>query len=217
MKKLITIVAAAVLAFVIFNFSTQAVTVKNKKAKPPVGELLRDGDIVFQSTASMQCNAVQMATHSPYSHCGIVFKENNKVYVYEAVQPVKKTLLEEWIKQGKSGKFDVKRLKKSDSLLPASVLQKMKIYATGFIGKKYDLYFEWTDERIYCSEYVWKIYKNAANIEVGKLKQLKDFDLTSTEVKQILKERYGNSIPYNETVISPADIFKSELLVGVQL
>jgi hypothetical protein len=35
-------------------------------------------------------------------------------------------------------------------------------------------------------------------------------------VKKKMKERYGNKIPLNEIVISPASIFNSELLVTVK-
>ena len=41
---------------------------------------------------------------------------------------------------------------------------------------------------------IWKIYQRGANIEVGKLEKLKDFDLSSPEVKTKLKERYGVGI-----------------------
>jgi hypothetical protein len=63
---------------------------------------------------------------------------------------------------------------------------------------------------------VWKIYKQGAGIEVGKLQKLQDFDLSSTEVKQKMQERYGNAIPYEALVISPAQLFESELLEVVQ-
>ncbi len=39
-----------------------------------------------------------------------------------------------------------------------------------------------------------------------------EFDLSSAAVKNKMKERYGNKIPLNELVISPAAIFESELL-----
>jgi uncharacterized protein YycO len=74
------------------------------------------------------------------------------------------------------------------------------------------LAFGWSDEKIYCSELVWKIYKRGADVEIGKLQQLSDFDLSSDIVKAKLKERYGDNIPMNETVISPAAIFESQLL-----
>lgn len=175
----------------------------------------QDGDIIFQTSESRQCEAVQLATHSPYSHCGIIFKDNGKWMVYEAVQPVKKTPLNEWIARGKDGVFVTKRLKNDESILSNKVVQNMKEYCTSMLGKSYDIYFEWDNEKIYCSELVWKAYKEKAGIEVGRLQQLKDFDLSSSIVKQIMKERYGDNIPLEEQVISPAAIFESPLLISV--
>ena len=91
----------------------------------------------------------------------------------------------------------------------------MKEVGKLYEGKPYDLYFEWNDERIYCSELVWKIYKNAIGLEIGKLELLKDFNLSSPEVKKKLRERYGENIPENETVISPVSMYNSELLKTV--
>ncbi len=176
---------------------------------------VKDGDIIFQETESMQCKAVQKATHSIYSHCGIVFKEKNQWYVYEAVQPVKKTLLAEWITHGKNNHFVIKRLKET-KLLTQPVLDKMHNYAVKSIGKEYDILFEWSDDKIYCSELVWKIYKEATSLEVGKLQRLKEFDLSHPIVKAKLKERYGDKIPFDEQVISPAAIFDSVLLLKVK-
>jgi uncharacterized protein YycO len=176
---------------------------------------LQSGDLVFQSSQSSQCKAVQLATHSIYSHCGILYVKDGKVLVYEAVQPVKLTAFSDWTKRGKDDKYVVKRLKNADKLLNPEVLQKMEIAGKQYEGKDYDLFFEWSDERIYCSELIWKIYKQATGIEIGKLEKLKDFDLGSEPVKQKLKERYGDHVPLEETVISPASIFNSEQLFTV--
>lgn len=92
----------------------------------------------------------------------------------------------------------------------------MKSEGEKFKGKNYDLTFEWSDNKIYCSELVWKIYQRATGIEIGKLEKLSDFDLTSEVVKKKMKERYGNKIPIDEIVISPAAIFDSELLTTVK-
>jgi uncharacterized protein YycO len=120
------------------------------------------------------------------------------------------------VKQGVDGHYVVKRLKNADSLLTVDVIKKMQKEGSKMLGKNYDLTFEWSDREIYCSELIWKIYKRALGVEVGALKTLGDFDLTSDIVKQIIKERYGNSIPLQETVISPADIFESDLLILVE-
>ena len=39
---------------------------------------LRNGDSIFQETASAQSRAIQLATHSRYSHVGIVYFKKGK-------------------------------------------------------------------------------------------------------------------------------------------
>ncbi|MFM7594967.1 MAG: YiiX family permuted papain-like enzyme [Flavobacteriales bacterium] len=187
------------------------ITPKSPKKQIPYME----GDILFQISTSGQGKAIQLATNSPYSHCGILFRENNEWMVFEGVQPVKKTPLTEWIKRGQHNIVVSKRLKHAEHLLTASVKNRMKMEASKFIGKNYDLTFEWDDERIYCSELVYKIYQRGAGIEVGKLQKLSEFDLTYPIVKAKLVERYGKKIPLDEPVISPGAIFADTSLVEV--
>lgn len=186
-------------------------------AKKSIQELekVKDGDIIFQSSQSKQCQAIRIATNSKFSHCGIIYTIKGKKYVYEAVQPVKSTPLEKWITYGEDNAYVVKRLKNSDKVLNAATLEKMKSYGNQFNNKDYDLYFEWSDAKIYCSELVWKIYKNGANIELCKLERLKNFNLDNPKVKEILAERYGNKIPLEEEVVAPSQIENSALLETV--
>lgn len=177
---------------------------------------IKNGDLIFQISLSGQSNAIQLATNSKYSHCGIVYSDNGQFYVFEAIQPVKTTPLDKWIARGKDGHFVIKRLKNADQVLTAETLQRMRQEGEKFKGKNYDLTFEWSDDKIYCSELIWKIYQRATGIEIGKLQKLSDFDLTNEAVKQKMKERYGNKIPKEEIVISPAAIFDSELLSTVK-
>ena len=122
------------------------------------------------------------------------------------------TLFEDWISHGKDSKYVVQRLKNADKILTKEVIEKMKTYGKTFNNKDYDVYFEWSDEKMYCSELVWKIYKNGANIELCNTKKLKDFNLDSPIVKSIMKERYGNKIPYNEAVVAPSQLYESEMV-----
>ncbi len=92
-------------------------------------------------------------------------------------------------------------------------MQKM---AQAWEGKDYDMAFEWTDDKMYCSELIWKIYDRTTGIKIGELEQLKDFDLSSEIVKNKLAERYGDRIPLEDTFISPAAIYNSKLLEIVQ-
>jgi uncharacterized protein YycO len=174
----------------------------------------QNGDIVFQTTNSDQCKAVQLATHSPYSHCGILFKHQNQWQVLEAIGPTKWTSIEEWKDHGVDDKIVVKRLKNRAELSDDEE-KKMKNIGIKLLGKAYDFSFDWDDDKIYCSELVWKLYDRGAGIQVGKLKKLKDFDLSHSAVQAKLKERYGNHIPYEEIVIPPSSIFESENLIEV--
>jgi hypothetical protein len=175
----------------------------------------REGDIIFQTSLSSQSAAIQAATNSRYSHVGIVYLQEGAPYVYEAIGPVTFTPLDAWIARGDESHFVVKRLKDADRVLTAEALEKMKAVGKRFEGKPYDLVFQWTDEKIYCSELVWKIYKGALGIEVGSLQNMRDFDLTDRRVKLKVEERYGDDVPLDETVISPASIFQSPLLTTV--
>jgi uncharacterized protein YycO len=178
---------------------------------------IQEGDLIFQSSTSNQSKAIQLATNSTFSHCGIIFKNGNEFVVYEAVQPVKKTPLKKWISHGKNKMFALKRLKNSDQILTKVNIEKMKNVANKFIGKNYDVTFEWSDDKIYCSELIWKVYDRAIGIQVGKLQKLSEFDLSSQLVKQKMKERYGNNIPLDELVISPGAIYDSPELIDVEI
>lgn len=222
MKKILIVIVGLILLVSTGFYVKSAFTpiaqgkFSKSKNKPNSENIFRDGDIIFQTSQSAQCKAVQIATKSDYSHCGIIYKHNNEYYVYEAVQPVTATPLNDWIKRGKKNHYVVKRLKNADQVLTPEVLQRMKQVGEGFYNKNYDLTFEWDDSKIYCSELVWKIYKRAANIEVGKLEKLGDFDLSHPIVQAKVRERYGNNIPLDEIVISPQSIFESDLLITVK-
>jgi hypothetical protein len=189
---------------------------KNEVRNLTFNHELRDGDLIFQTSLSRQSVAIQLATKSKYSHCGLIYKDGEDYYVFEAVQPVKLTPLDKWIAKGKNGKYVIKRLKNADKVLTPSTLAKMKQAGEKFKGKNYDLTFEWSDDKIYCSELIWKIYKRATGLEIGKPDKLSDFDMNNDAVKQKMKERYGEKIPMDEIVISPAAIFESELLKTVK-
>lgn len=180
-----------------------------------VADQLRDGDIIFHTSRSTQSIAIQKATHSKYSHMGIVFFRDGEPYVYEAIQTVQYTPFKKWVARGVGGHYVVKRLRDDDRILTRDAVAKLRQVAAKFQGKPYDLTFEWSDSHIYCSELVWKIYDRGLGLRVGKLQKLRDFDLSDAIVKAKMKERYGKAIPMEETVISPGEIFSFDGLVVV--
>lgn len=170
------------------------------------------GDIIFQISRSSQSKAIQLATHSDYSHTGMIVIRDSKPYVFEAVGPVVYTPLSSWIAHGEDSKYIVRRVSGG---LSSPQQQKLIQTAKRYLGKPYDIAFSWTDERQYCSEVVWKVYQNALGMRIGKLQKLKEFDLNQPVVRAKLKERYGKNIPLNETVISPQAVFDAPQLETV--
>lgn len=177
--------------------------------------MLRNGDIIFQTSRSGQSQAIQLATRSPISHCGIVFFQSGKPYVFEASTKVKRTPFKRFIRKGADGKFAVKRLGNADSLLTPIALKRLQAEGLKLEGRPYDSFFSWDDDRIYCSELVYKIYRNALGLEIGTTGRLQDFDLTHPIVAAKLRERYGGHIPQTDSVISPAAQFHSPNLIEV--
>ena len=180
---------------------------------------LEEGDLIFQVSLSEQSKAIQAATKSRYSHVGILYKQDEgKVWqVLEAVSTVRLTPIDEFIKNGENQHFVVKRLKQSRLYLGETNLRNMHKIGKSFLGKPYDLQFLWGDDKMYCSELVWKIYQRgqASGLEIGKLQPLKNFNLDDPAVQAKLGERYGVKIPYNEPMISPGDMFNSDLLITI--
>ena len=48
-----------------------------------------DGDIIFQNSDSAQTPAIQLATKSKYSHCGVLLFKDGKPFVFEAASRVR--------------------------------------------------------------------------------------------------------------------------------
>ena len=172
----------------------------------------QDGDIVFHESSSRQSPIIKLAQHSKWTHCGIVFYIGEKAYVYEAVEPVKYTPLKDWIARGKNGVYCAKRLGRP---LSASTIEKMKTVGIKYKGKHYDTLFQWSDNKIYCSELIWKIYSQGADIELCPPEKFADFPISNPMVKKLIKERYGNKFDPSEQLVSPNALYKSKLLKEV--
>ncbi len=176
---------------------------------------LKEGDLVFQTSLSSQSEAIQRAMGSRWSHMGIVLEEEGRLFVLEAEGTVVRTPLPAWIARGKNGRFVARRLRDAERRLTPVVLARLREEGRRRLGKAYDPYFEWSDERIYCSELVWKIYRDAAGIELGSLAQMRSFRLEDPLVQAKLRERFGDRVPLDEPVISPAAVFEAPELVTV--
>jgi len=181
----------------------------------PLASVVKNGDIIFHISLSSQSIAIQRATGSRYSHMGMILFRNGSPMVFEAIQTVRYTPLKKWVERGEGGHFVVKRVADADRVMTRTAIQKLKDQARSFEGKPYDMTFEWSDARIYCSELVWKIYERALGIQIGELQRLREFRLDDPAVRRKMKERYGTAIPMHERVIAPGAMFNSTKLIVV--
>lgn len=172
---------------------------------------LKDGDLIFIQNPKGQGLAIQLATASKYTHVGIIFFEKGKPYVYHAVEPVSRNTLAEFAAMSADGKYEIRRLR-DQTVLNREIINKMLQEAKSKLGVHYDTGFHWSDQELYCSEFIWKLYEHATGLHIGEPRPMRSFDLSHPVVKQIMEKRYGKNIPLDEKMISPGNMYDSELL-----
>ena len=177
----------------------------------------RAGDIVFEISGSRQAQAVRIATGATYTHNGVVVMIDGSAHVLEAgFRSVKYTTLKKWLDR-EDRAIVVKRLKDAQSVLTPAALARMRTVGEEFVGRPYDRVFNWSDDEIYCTELVWKIFDRALGIEIGRTAEMKDFDLSHPRVQALLRKKYGDNPPLTETVISPSAMFSADALQTVYM
>lgn len=168
----------------------------NSYSKPNAEEL-KEGDIVFQTSTSQQAPLIIAATHSPWSHCGIIIEKADGLYVLEAISTVKLTPYDQWAKRGKGGIVKVKRYTE----------EPLKLKYSSYLGKRYDTAFKFGNNSWYCSELVYDIYKQQFGVELCNPRPVRAYNITGAE--KVLKKR---GISKDQLVVAPSDLFDSERL-----
>lgn len=165
-----------------------------------VAAKVRTGDVVFQTSGSRQSKAIQVATHSPLSHVGLVEVTPDGAFVVEAVQPVKRTPFAQWKARGVKGRLLVMRPQGVDDAAKARAVEEAKRH----LGKPYDALFGWGDEAMYCSELVRKAYAAGAGVEYGRMERLGDLDVAG--LRREIAERYRGPVPVDLELVTPASL-----------
>ncbi len=170
------------------------------------GYIPKSGDIIFQSSPhSDLVDAIEGATESKYSHVGILVQKENRWFVREALGGgVLDTPLEEFIDRGRNKSIAVYRLKKKYRHYLPSFVKKSALY----VGKPYDEYYRLDDTCVYCSELVYKAFKDASGIALGKLQKFGD--LKWGHYAPIIAKIKGAVIPKDRLVITPVAISKAK-------
>jgi hypothetical protein len=175
---------------------------KSKKlATAPETYAPQVGDLWFQSLPhGAVIDTIEGSTHSPYSHCGILVKQEDRWQVLEAIGPVKFTPASQWIAQGRGNQLSCYRLKvEHQRHIPGMIAA-----ARQMVGKPYDIQYEFDDAKIYCSELIFKAYRSTAKQDLGKRVTLGQLDWKPYE--QVVRAITGGTVPLGREMITPRDL-----------
>lgn len=178
----------------------------------------QEGDLVFHKSSSNQGPALMALTNSPWTHVGVIVQNQDQFWVAEASSQVKFTRLKDFIARGKNGHYIIKRLNPEIGVIGEAERTKLRASLTKYIGKDYDIWFQWSDSTIYCSELVWKIYSEAMGIELSVPQRFRDFPIDSPVAREMIRSRYvnqGREFNVDELVVSPVAVLESPLLIEV--
>ena len=163
-------------------------------------EHLQKGDIIMHTSTSSQSKWIKMLTSSPYTHTGIVNVENGSYSVIEASTQVKEIELATWIEKGVNRRFAVFRV---DTAEGEDIIEE----ALRHLGKRYDSQFEPSDDKLYCSEFIYKVFEMAAHETLGVWEPIDRIlqPIKSPELQDIVGQRFGDETP-THLVITPKSI-----------
>lgn len=169
------------------------------------------GDLVFIESQSQQSQAIREATHSKWTHVGMIIDSKDTV-ISEKGGLIKESF-KSFVAGSKGKVFKVMRFNKYNQSMNKKLLAAIPKY-----NKKYDILFRWADDKLYCSEFTYKIMAEITGTGVGTLEKFKDMDLTGPAVQELIKKRYTEAgIKFNpeEPILTPVSQINDKNLVEV--
>lgn len=185
-------------------------------------DVIQSGDIIFHTSKSDQSEAMRIVTGSKYTHVGVimqdkdgyynVFEISDKVNTNKAIASgtatrgaVKKNPLKNFINRGDDSKFTVMRVR----IFTPRQKKPLKEAIKKFMNTPQDYHFQWNDDELYSSEFVYKIFLEAVDVKLGEFKNFGEYDLSSEEAKAYLDIRFPDGFNENEPILSPDALSKS--------
>jgi Permuted papain-like amidase enzyme, YaeF/YiiX, C92 family len=138
-------------------------------------KLIQNGDVVFRNGTDEVSRAARTMNRvdTSYSHCGLVFIEKDTVFVYHALggsynpsQKLRRESIDSFCTPVDNDRFALYRYNMNNTMV-----EKLKITVAGYYntGLRFDLYFNFfSDDKMYCSEFVFKSLNNAYNDSLNK-------------------------------------------------
>ena len=157
----------------------------------------------------------------PYSHVGLVLHRDGKPYVFEAIATVRYTPLAHWTARGTGGDYVVKRLT-APLTTPSRRRAARRLRRTKNTCRQAELTTCTSNGPTRSTANLLLraglggagTARGIASWNSSARQKLREFDLSDPVVKAKMRERYGEDVPLDEPVISPAAMFDSGELVA---
>ncbi len=176
-------------------------------SSPRAGYTPQQGDVIFQSFPHSElADAIESVSQSAYSHCGLVVQNGSNFAVLEAIGPVTETDLDSWIRRGRENAFAVYRWTPKHQPEIGRIITAAKSY----LGRPYDIHFSFDDEAIYCSELIFKAYKQVTGENLGTVRRIRDLNWKPNEA--FIRKIEEGELPLDREMITPKDLSESPSL-----
>ena len=141
--------------------------------------IIKNGDVVFRNGIDDVSRAARSMNRkdTSFSHCGLAFIEHDSVFVYHALggsynpsQKLKREPLDSFCNPSENNALGIYRYK-----LEKEAAEKLKKTVDGYYkaGLKFDMYFNYfSDDVMYCSEFVFKSLNQSVNGAYSKYLRL---------------------------------------------
>lgn len=166
---------------------------------------VRAGDILLQPLKCWSCTLIEQQENSDYSHIGIYLGDGMVAEAYAA--GVKTIAFSEFMAKTEPGmSVRVRRLRNP----PKGLDRKIKAGIKAYIGLPYDRYFLWTDQKIYCSELLYKLL-----VPIVRLDDLAPKPMLFDQNPEYWDRYFNGNTPRGELGISPEDFNLSSDFITV--
>lgn len=168
---------------------------------------LEVGDIVFTCVAAFLFRNISKASLCWSNHVGIIVgHDGNDYIVAESCIPFsKKTSLTKFIKRSKKHHVAIRR---PVAKLSEENQQTIINQIPSKLNVLYHLGFDYDSKRQYCSKFVYQIYKEALNMEFGKIETFEQLIKTNPKASLFFwKVWFFGRIPWQRRTVTPASLW----------
>ncbi|OUR99703.1 hypothetical protein A9Q84_01375 [Halobacteriovorax marinus] len=165
------------------------------------------GDVILLDLDCPSCQIIEDETGSRFSHSGVVISNGRELFVAQALGKVHFVRIKTFLEFSRT-RF-APRNQKYVVLRPVLNLRNFKknhwkLYKNKYENVSFDHSYEWDDETLYCSEFLFKFMN-----ELMGFKDLKTYKMDYTRNWEFWTRYFGHTPPQGKEGLAPDDFYRS--------